>query len=97
MSSVAASYDDAPMDADSEGDDADIDAEGNDDHEADVHNENRENEPAPSTPKPVDEVANAKDVPMVEPESAVKVTSTERKSVQKSLAFFPEGKSRVTL
>ena len=87
MSSVIASYDDAPMD-----DDADSDAEDNDDHEADVHNESQENEPAPSTPPleqagaTTDEVA--KDAPMVEPESAVKVTSTERKSVQKSLATF---------
>ena len=84
------------MDADTEDDDADNDAEGNDDHEADVHNESRENEPAPSTPKleqvgaTIDEVANAKDAPMVEPESAVKVTSNElnKSKVQKSLATF---------
>lgn len=94
MSKVIASYDDE-VDADNEDNDADGDAEGDDDHETDVHNESRENEPAPSTPKPeqveeiVDEGANARDVPTVEPESAVKVTSTELKSkVQKSLKTF---------
>ena len=99
MSSVIASYDE-PMDADNEDGVADSDAEGNDDYEADVHNESREDGPAPSTPKPeqaeatIDEVVSAEVVPTVEPESAVKVTSTELKSkVQTSLAtFFTEHK-----